>query len=585
MGLPSAIKAHAVHDLKNAQIQYERALSQKTYSQVLFQNYGALLREIGDLDRSKQIYEQGLRLYPASNSIRKNYINLLVDSSPEKALPLLFETFYSILAENNDEFDESHGVAIVECLRKLGHFAWAYHVLFWLISVFGLTSRLAVQCVNFLCDNSYYSRLLLDHKLDIENVLIRSIADAKPLQKAELYYALCWFKLKQSADVAQSLHYLSKARDIFHTKGLSDDERRQCVKLNDINSWNASVLLLQNEQFSLGWKLYDYGLRSPAKGPQAWQRALPKPFTNAELSLWKGTSLRDKSILLLEEQAIGDAMQFATLVPALSCESKHLGLLVSKRLYPIYQRSFKQYIDQGTISVYTLEDVNRGTLCSANFDFQSPLGSICQYRFTHPKLYASHSPIITSDYESTQLLKDKYLVSHQKKPKRIVGLSWRGGGTSERMNQKSIPIPELAKALSSFEDVLFVSLQYGDCAADVAKFRQHGVHVLLDSDIDAVNEFDRWLSQVAVCDSVISVANTTIHASGGLNIPTLCLLSKYIDWRWLKNHRIDQSYWYPSVGIARQGEDGSWKHAISRLSAWIMSGTPRDWSTPYTVAD
>ena len=79
----------------------------------------------------------------------------------------------------------------------------------------------------------------------------------------------------------------------------------------------------------------------------------------------EGTALKDKSVLLLEEQAISDAMQFATLVPALACESKHLGLLVSKRLYPIYERSFKQYIDQGTISIYTLDDVNKGTLRSS----------------------------------------------------------------------------------------------------------------------------------------------------------------------------------------------------------------------------
>ena len=198
MGLPSAIKAHAVHDLKNAKIHYERALSQKTYSTVLFQNYGALLREIGDLDRSKAIYEQGLNLYPSSDAIRKNYINLLMDISPEKALPLLFETFYSKLKENNDLLDDSSCVSIIECLRKLGYYAWSYHVFHWSISVFGLTSRLAVQCVNFLCDNAYYSHLLLSNDLDIENVLVESISDAKPLQKAELYYALCWFKLQNS---------------------------------------------------------------------------------------------------------------------------------------------------------------------------------------------------------------------------------------------------------------------------------------------------------------------------------------------------------------------------------------------------
>mgnify|MGYP001180121408 CR=1 FL=1 len=58
MGLPSAIRAHAKRDFKNAKIHYERALSQESYSSVLFQNYGALLREIGELDRAKEIYNQ-----------------------------------------------------------------------------------------------------------------------------------------------------------------------------------------------------------------------------------------------------------------------------------------------------------------------------------------------------------------------------------------------------------------------------------------------------------------------------------------------------------------------------------------------
>ena len=111
----------------------------------------------------------------------------------------------------------------------------------------------------------------MSNDLDIENVLVESISDAKPLQKAELYYALCWFKLQNSTNVDQSLQYMSKARDVFNTEGLSDEERRQCVKLNDINSWNTSVLLLQNEEFELGWKLYDYGLlvlpRARKRGP------------------------------------------------------------------------------------------------------------------------------------------------------------------------------------------------------------------------------------------------------------------------------------------------------------------------------
>ena len=583
MGLPAAIKAHTKRDLKTAKVHYERALSQKSYSVALFQNYGALLREIGDPDRAQAVYVQGLTLYPESDGIKKNYINLLLEVSPAKALPFLFDNIYESFDNDSGELSDHYFVAIIDCLRKLGYFAWAYHVLYWSISVVGLTSRLAVQCVTFMCDNSYYSDLLVSNKLDIETVLLNSISGAKPTEKAELLYAMCWFKLSKSMDISQALNYLSSARNIMNSVDVTEEERGKIIKLNDINSWNASILLLQNQIFDIGWKLYDFGLRSPAKGAQAWQRALPKPFTHQEIPLWKGSSLDGKSLLLLEEQAIGDAMQFSTLVPSMLDEPKHLGLLVSNRLYPIYVRSFHDYISEGQLTVYSFDDVNTGKLAPIDYDYQSPLGSICQYRFTHPKLYSSHSPIISADCDSRKIMKDKYLASVDFLPKQVIGLSWRGGGTKDRMSQKSIPLPELANILRNYKDILFISLQYGDCSKDVNILRESGVNIILDQDVDAVNNFDHWLSQVAVCDSVISVANTTIHGSGGLNIPTLCMLTKYLDWRWLKDPTVDQSYWYPSVGIARQSDDGSWTKATSRLKSWIDSGCVQDWSTPYTM--
>ena len=40
---------------------------------------------------------------------------------------------------------------------------------------------------------------------------------------------------------------------------------------------------------------------------------------------------------------------------------------------------------------------------------------------------------------------------------------------------------------------------------------------------------DSWLSQVAAMDAVISIANTTVHGSGGCGTPTLCLVSQQSD--------------------------------------------------------
>ena len=138
---------------------------------------------------------------------------------------------------------------------------------------------------------------------------------------------------------------------------------------------------------------------------------------------------------------------------------------------------------------------------------------------------------------------NKYTRLHSGKSRRIIGMLERWW--YERADEsKSISIQQLSEALSKYPDLLFISLQYGDCTNDIQEFKNNNVDIMLDSDINAVSGFDTWLSQVAVCDAVISVANTTIHASGGLNIPTLCLLSKFIDWRWLKDSNVDQSYWY-----------------------------------------
>ena len=112
----------------------------------------------------------------------------------------------------------------------------------------------------------------------------------------------------------------------------------------------------------------------------------------------------------------------------------------------------------------------------------------------------------------------------------------------------------ILKTLSQYleaEDFTFVSLQYGPVAEDIKQFKSLGVDVHHDELIDPIKDMESWLNQVAACDAVLSVANTTVHGSGGLDIPTMCLLSWRSDWRWLEESDVKRSYWYPSVGIAR----------------------------------
>ena len=126
-------------------------------------------------------------------------------------------------------------------------------------------------------------------------------------------------------------------------------------------------------------------------------------------------------------------------------------------------------------------------------------------------------------------------------------------------------------------------MQYGDVTKDIACWKNSGVNVFQDDNFNAIKSIDHWLTQVAACDAVISVANTTIHCSGGLGIPTMCLLSLRNDWRWLSNPSVDQSYWYPSVGIVREKSDTGWSEAFAEIADWIASDCPLSWSQAYNV--
>ena len=153
-----------------------------------------------------------------------------------------------------------------------------------------------------------------------------------------------------------------------------------------------------------GWKLFEFGLRTPADGPQKWQRALPKPFSSNELPLWRGQMNDNFKLLLLEEQAIGDVMMFLTLLPSFIKNFAFVGVYLSERLLTIYERSFSVDIGAGRLKLYTKKDLSANTLKAQDFDYQSPIGSICQYCFTDFKQYSQTAPVLMSE----QKLSDKY---------------------------------------------------------------------------------------------------------------------------------------------------------------------------------
>jgi tetratricopeptide (TPR) repeat protein len=575
VGLPLALQAHQRGDLVQAKQHYQRAFEQQVRAAVLYQNYGALLREQGDLSGAAQVYNQGLALFPHHPGILGNRANLHRATRPAAALADNLRALRLLLAEPAGGSGlRTVWLSTLSQLRELQLHAWALALAREGLARLGPDPQLLLQLLLVLdaLASASGTELLSAHQAAaLRHQIEARLAECAPMEQAEIRLGLASHQMGQG-QLDAALASFEQAMAIVQQPGqLTAEEREKRQKLVDVNSWNFGITLLKRQQFERGWRLFEYGLRTPAEGPQRWQRALRKPFSSAELPLWRGESLAGKRLLLLEEQAIGDVMMFVTLVPALLEEVASIGLLLADRLLPIYRRSLQHLGER--VQIWSFADVSEGRLKPANYHLQCPIGSICQHRFTDLARYGQHLPLLQAKPEWTEQLRREYL--HQGGPaERLIGISWRGGGKGVRIQQKSILPEQFAQLLQPLPGVRFVSLQYGNAGPTVERWRQQGLDVLHDGRVDPLKQMDPWLAQVAACDAVLSVANTTIHGAGGLGLPTLCLLSVHSDWRWLDDPTATRSYWYPSVGIARELPEAGWGEALQRARAWLEAGSP-----------
>lgn len=574
MSLDLALKAHAKSDLKEAEKYYKLAYLENEKDPRLFQNYGSLLNRGGNFDLAKEVYEKGLSYNHKNLGIIGNYANLLRSRNKTLALHYYFKGLhYSFIKLSKAvEACSEFYLNIIEILINEGHYNWALSLTIDSIVRIGVTPKF-LKCLILLFDSDHSFHISKSFQELLHSRILSIVDNCNDVDAASLYFALashfrCTLEYDKASfyfDLAFKRASLSKSYDI--------KEQQDIQSLIDMNSWNFGCGCLQGQKLSKGWTFFEYGLRTPADGIQKWQRALIKPFSADDVRLWRGESGLNQRLLLLEEQAIGDGMMFATLLPTLLNEFSCLGLVLSKRLLPIYNRSFRDFIQSNKLVLYGHDDIKSGKLSAADFDYQSPIGSVCQYRFTSITSYAPKVPILHAKDKLKTTLRSEYVV-HGSSKELIIGISWSGGAKGNRMKEKSIDVAEFGSFLLGFKNVRFINLQYGQSMHQIKVWRDQGIDVIHDARINPLQDMDSWLSQVSACDGVISVANTTIHGCGGLNIPTMCLLSIYSDWRWFTDPEVLRSYWYPSVGIARQHKTLGWSPALQQISTWISSGCP-----------
>jgi len=144
--------------------------------------------------------------------------------------------------------------------------------------------------------------------------------------------------------------------------------------------------------------------------------------------------------------------------------------------------------------------------------------------------------------------------------KRVYGLAWRSGNR-QLADAKSIPLAQLAP-LFALPDIAWLSVQYGDVAAEVAA---SGLPLNTTLTVDGLQDIDGQAAQLAALDGIVSVSNTGVHVAGGLGLSCHLLLPKGRGRLWYWPREGVQSPWYGSVKLWRQSQSGVWEDVIFDL--------------------
>jgi hypothetical protein len=151
-----------------------------------------------------------------------------------------------------------------------------------------------------------------------------------------------------------------------------------------------------------------------------------------------------------------------------------------------------------------------------------------------------------------------------------VGISWRGGAKSTRGGLRSVPLHQWLPILQ-LPNIAFVSLQYTECAQELAQLRQLGVQI--EHWQDAIDDYAETAALVSALDLVVSVQTAVVHLAGALGTPVWALISAVPEWRY--GGHGETMPWYPSARLVRQIHPGEWAPVIRRvqteLSAWARA--------------
>ncbi len=263
----------------------------------------------------------------------------------------------------------------------------------------------------------------------------------------------------------------------------------------------------------------------------------PEP---ARQRLWRGEDLKGRTLLVDAEQGMGDTIMMSRFLAPLARLDARILVRVPPQLIDLVERTegCHQMID---------------STASVDFDLWLPMMSLPG----------------RMDVDSLSLVPPPAPLALETRPEQRerprIGLNWRGNPTFRYNNCRSASV-ETFRPLLARHDIEWLSFFKGE------NDREEAAALGLPCALADVSDFRQTAERLSSLDLFITVDTAVANLAGSLGVPTIVLLNRDSDWRWLAQG--DSTPWYPGAVLVRQDAEGDWAPVIERTIAMVADRLP-----------
>lgn len=290
--------------------------------------------------------------------------------------------------------------------------------------------------------------------------------------------------------------------------------------------------------------------------------------------VWQGEDLKDKTILVIGEQGLGDEIMFAEAVTDLIERAGPGGKVVvacEHRLAPLFARSFPQAVVGPQLNANKANKKLRLVpWAHAQFaiDYHAPMGSTLEFLRPNVESFGRHGAYLKPDPEKVAYWRDRLAALG---PGLNAGICWRSMMLNTQRRKFYSPLELWAKPLAT-PGVRAINLQYGDCAAEIAEARERfGIEIVSFPELDLKNDLDGNAALCAALDIVVSAPTAAAALSAAIGTETWFLVAS-AGWPQLGT---DHYPWYPKTRVITSETFGDWPDTMSRLAGELAKRVER----------